>query len=146
MSDANQTPIVPDRDVRVDQIGFVNELQTKYVDPIKKAVKARMLERASQLAAGDFFEGKLVTGGVVGTLDPRKVFRLVKNGKLTESQFLDCVKVERGKLEEFVSGKDLDRMSEFLPATPQLRVTRIKGVEVTLVDAIKALGKDLITA
>lgn len=132
------------RDKRIDQIGFVAELQKQYVDNLKDGVKLRMLEGEVKVAEGDFFTATLAgVGSTVGTLDPVKVFRLVKSGRLKEAEFLECCRVERGKLEEYVSGKDLDRLSEFKPATPSLRVTRKKGVEITLTDALKGLGSAL---
>lgn len=135
-----ETPVIP-RDARIDHIGFVTELQKQFVEPLKGDVKGRMLANDAREVQGDFFTAQLAgVGSSVGTLDPVKVFRRVKQGLLTEAQFLECCRIERGKLEEYVSGKDLDRMTEFVPATPQLRITRKKGVELKLVDALKGLG------
>jgi hypothetical protein len=128
------------RDVRIDRIGFASELQKQYVDDVKSAVKSDMLERETTLAEGDYFEARLVAGGTVGTIDPRKFHRLIDRGSLKLADFLACCRIDRGKAEELVAGKDLDRMSEFRPASPQLRVTRKKGVEIKLVDALKGLG------
>jgi hypothetical protein len=130
------------RDVRVDRIGFANELSKQFADKLKADVKTRMAEEKLELVEGEYFEGKFVQG-TVGTVDPRKVYRLIKSGKLSESQFLECVRVDRGKLEQYLAGKDIDRLSDFSPATPQLRVTRKKGVEVKLVDALKGLNAAL---
>lgn len=129
------------RDARVDQIGFANELAKQHIDGLKDAVKTRMLDGEVQLVEGDFFQGLLVAGGTVGTICPRKFHRLLKQGKITEDQFHACISVQRKPAEQYCSGKELDRMSEFKPASPRLVVSRKKGVEPSLVDAIRGLSK-----
>jgi hypothetical protein len=130
------------RDIRADHVGFSNEIGKSFADPIKTAVKARMEADALDIVEGDFFEGLLVTG-TRGMIDPAKVFRLIKKGELTESQFLECISVNREKLSEYLGGKEVDRLSDFTPASPQLRITRRKGVEVTLANAIRTIGSNL---
>jgi hypothetical protein len=139
MSTATQDKKIA-REIRVDRIGFANELVKQFADGLKDDVKARMKSEELDVVEGDFFEGKYVQG-TVGTVDPVRVFKLIKSGRLKESEFLQCIRVERGKLEEFLSGRDIDALSSFAPSTPQLRVSRKKGVEVKLVDALRGLNQ-----
>jgi hypothetical protein len=128
------------RDVRVDYIGLINELVRQFGDDQKSLVKGRMIDQELDVVEGNLFSGKLVKG-TVGTIDPAKFYRKVKRGEITEAQFVECISVKRGTAEQYVSGKDLDRMSEFVAATPKLCVTRKPGLELGLVDVVKALGR-----
>ena len=68
------------RDVRVDDIGYCGELTKRHADTLKTKVKIGMLERGHERVAGDAFEGLLVSGAQVGTIDPAKWFKLYERG------------------------------------------------------------------
>jgi hypothetical protein len=81
------------RDVRIDQMGFVAELVKQHADVLKTKVKVRMLDDEIDRVTGDYFEGLLVRGKT-RTLDPKKLFKLVKSKQITEEQFLGAVSVK----------------------------------------------------
>ncbi len=126
------------RDVRIDQIGFVGELQKHHADGLKTKLKVRMLDESIERIAGDFFEGLIVLGRV-GTVDPKKFYRLIKSGRITEAQFVEAVSINRAAAQKLLPEKDLDRLTDYVDAAPALRVARIKGVELSLVDALAAI-------
>lgn len=70
------------RNVRVDQIGFVNELVKHYADDLKSSVKVRMLENGVEVAEGDFFSGLLV-GRSATVIDPAKFLKLLEKEEIT---------------------------------------------------------------
>ena len=125
-------------DHRADQIGFVNELQRLHADRLKSALKCRMLDNELTRVCGDYFEGLLVEG-TIGTVDPKKLFKMLQAGEISEKDFLGCVKVNREAALKIVAERDLDKLSTFVDATPSLRVTRIKGVNLELVEALNGL-------
>lgn len=132
------TAAVP-RDVRVDQIGFVNELVSQHANNLKTALKVRMDNDSIERVRGDVFEGLLVST-FVSTVPPAKLLALYEKDKITRAQFLSALSVRKEPLEAFLSGDEIRRISETTPGNPQLRVNRIKGVELKLVDAVKGLS------
>ena len=132
----------PARDFRIDQIGFAGELQKRHVDNLKSAVKVRMTGEGLDLVAGDFFEGRLVATET-GVVDPAKLLNLWAKDKITRAQLLSALSVRKEPLAEFLSRGEIEAMSTTAAGSPQLRVTRIKGVELKLVDAVKGLGESL---
>ena len=137
-------PLIP-RDVRVDQLGFASELQKQHVDNLKSAVKVRMDGEGLTRVEGDYFEGLLVPQDVT-SIDPAKLLALYAKDKITRAQLLSCLSVKKEPLAVFLTGGQIAAMSETKPGTPQLRVTRKKGVEVKLVDALKKLGDSIAAA
>ena len=132
------------RDVRVDQIGFVGELQKHFADDLKTAVKAKMSGDGLQHVEGDYFDGLLVDGYDVQTIDPAKFLKLYEDGKIKRAEFLSALKIANKPAAEFLSGKEIDRISTTAAGQSQLRVTRKKGVEIKLTDAVRGLGKELL--
>ena len=130
------------RDVRVDHIGFCNELATKLANDLKSAVKVRMDNDELTRVTGDYFEGQLVRS-TVSVVDPAKLLALWSKDKITRAQLLSALCVKKEPLAQFLTGAQIDAISETSPGTPQLRVTRIKGVELKLVDAVKNLGESI---
>jgi hypothetical protein len=145
MSNATETETDADagrasrRDVRVDHLGFVNELTKHFADPLKQQIKLRMNERKLDLAEGDFFEGLLVRGES-SSIDPAKYLKLFEKGRITRADFLSALSIKRTAATVFLSEKEVDAISDATPATPQLRVSRRKGVEIKLVDAVRGLA------
>lgn len=138
MADAPQAKLP--RDVRVDQIGYVDEVKKQYADDLKTAVKSHMLEDELVRVTGDAFEGLLVQGRE-RTVPPAKLLRMYEQKKITKAQFLACMKVGNEAADKLLGKAAVARMSKFEDAPPKLCVTRIKGVEITLVDALKQLNK-----
>ena len=130
------------RDVRVDQLGFVGELTKRHSDPLKTAIKLAMANKAADRCRGDFFAGLLVTPQK-SEIDPGAFLRKFEKGEITRAQFVACLTIRRKPAEEYFSGQALDSMSRDLPSTPSLTVTRLKGVEPTLVDAVRELGASI---
>jgi hypothetical protein len=131
------------RDARVDPIGFAEELGKHFVTLHRDKVKLSMIEKSVDRVAGEYFEGLLICPADRGTIEARKLFRLVAAGKLTESQFLECVTVQRKAAEQYVAGKELDRMSSFTESTPYIKIARRKDVQLELVDMVKGLSAAL---
>jgi hypothetical protein len=128
------------RDIRVDQIGFVGELQKQFVEPLKATLKARMGERQIDVCEGEYFSALLVEGGTLSVVDAGKFVRLYESKSITRAEFLSAIAVRNDPCRAFLSGKELAAISEQTPASPQLRVSRKKGVEVRLVDAVKGIA------
>lgn len=141
MSEVTSLP----RDVRVDHIGFCNELASKLANDLKSAVKVRMAGEEIDRVRGDYFEGQLVQS-TVSTVDPAKLLAMYAKEKITRAQMLSALTVKKEPLAEFLTGAQIDAISESGPGTPQLRITRIKGVELKLVDAVKGLGESIAAA
>lgn len=127
------------RDVRVDSIGFVDELKKQLADKIRDKVKSRMTEGEIQRVAGEYFEGLLVTAST-STIDAEKLFKLYKGGKVSEKDFVSAIAVVKKPLEAFMSARDIDRISVAGPPQLQLRVTRKKDVSITVEDALRGLN------
>lgn len=127
------------RDTRVDHIGFVKELGKHFADPINDAIKARLGSEKIDLAEGDLFQG-LYLPGHRSALVADKFLRLYDAGKITRAQFLSILSIKRDPAKKFLCEDQLDAMSISLPDAPSLTVTRKQGVELALVDVIKALG------
>jgi hypothetical protein len=130
------------RDVRVDPMGFIAELQKRHGDNLKTKVKVRMLNDEIDRVAGDFFEGLLVQGQT-RTVDPKKMLAKFKAGEVSEKDLLSCLSVRREAALEFMSERELDAISTIGSAQPALRVTRKKGVELELVKAVNGLGESI---
>ena len=130
------------RDVRVDQIGFAAELQKQHVDHLKSAVKVRMTGEGLDRVEGDYFEGQLVETSA-STVDPGKLLAMYAKDNITRAQLLSCLSVKKEPLAAFLTGEQISAMSTTTGGTPQLRVSRKKGVELKLVDAVKGLGDSI---
>ena len=127
----------------IDQIGFLKELEDQRGKPLKDAVKNHMSAAEKDDFDAEYFDAKLVHG-TVQTVDPARFFRLWKRGVIKDADFLACITVQRGKANEFMSDRDLDAISDARDTT-SLRVTRKKGVEVKLVDALKGVADGIDT-
>ena len=142
MSETIAAPV--HRNCLVDEVGFVNELYDQHVKKRLDQVKASMLDGKQDLVEGDFFQGRLVAGGVVRSIIAKKFHALIAKGQISEAQFLECISVNRSKAEEYVGGAQLDKMSTEKSAAPKLTVTRKKGVVLQLVDVVKNLRATLL--
>ena len=141
MSETAET-VAPARDVRVDQIGFVGELQKRHADLLKTRVKCRMLEEELDVVRGEYFQGLFVKTTET-TVDPAKLLALYDAGRISRANFLSAIKVVKEPLSAFLTGDQVEKMSTTAVGSPALRVTRLQGVEVALVDALKQLGSSI---
>jgi hypothetical protein len=140
-----ESPAAVVRDVRVDRIGFVNELVKNYADALKTGVKVAMLDKSAERAAGDYFDALLVQGST-RTIDPKDLYKLLKSGAINEKQFCSAVTVKLDACGEFLSRDQIARLADERPSSPQLRITRKKGVSIGLVEAIKAVSDAIAAA
>jgi hypothetical protein len=132
------------RDVRVDVIGFAEELAKQFARPERDKLKKAVAAKGLAAVEGDFFRGELRgAGGSIKTISPRRFFDLIKSGRITQKQFLDCISVERGKAEEYLGDRDLDAISDEIPTGPSFWIFRKRGVEPQLVSELEHLGKTL---
>ncbi len=132
-------PATVSRDARVDTLGFCNLVQ-HFADDLKSDIKVRMTSDGIDRVAGDFFEA-LLTQPVESTVDPAKLLKLFEGEKITRAQLLSALSVRKEPLKKFLSGDQIEKMSDAARGTPRLNVTRIKDVDVKLVDAVKALAR-----
>ncbi len=126
-------------DARIDQLGYVRELEKQFAEPLNAAVKAEMKARKLERLAGDRFSGLLVLSKS-RWVDPAKFLKLYESGKISRAAFLDAISVQCKAAEKLIGQVQLDKMSTFSSPTPRLCVDRIKGVEIKLVDAIEQLA------
>ncbi|CAN5388734.1 hypothetical protein BH09PLA1_BH09PLA1_25970 [soil metagenome] len=143
MSDATEEKTTV-RDARVDQIGFVKELDDQYVKDLKTGVKSSMVGKDAVHAEGDFFEATLGAAGTVQTINPVKFYNRFKRGDMSEKDFIRSLKsIDRGVAEEFMSGRDIDTISETREGSRALTVRRKKGVVVKLIEALRGLAASI---
>jgi hypothetical protein len=127
------------RDVRVDHLGFVGELADEFAKPLRDRVKTDLEERGTPRVSGDAFQGLLVMVRS-SWIDADKFLRLYERKKMSRAQFLAAISVKKEPALQVLSGQDLAAITSEGNATPSLRVTRIKGVEVSLIEAVKTIA------
>jgi hypothetical protein len=137
MSEAIPTVKLP-RDARVDHLGYVNELVSQFANPLKAKVKEDLTKKRIDRAAGDAFECLLVPGSTA-SIDAEKFLLKWESGKITRAQFLAAISVGKEAALCCLSKDELARISTSKPKASALNVTKIKGVEVTLVEAVRAI-------
>lgn len=146
---AEDSALKTGRDIRVDAIGFAEELVKHVAKPGREKVKADALGKQLRAVEGDFFRGEIRgLDGTIKTISARKFLAQVKTesnptGRITMKQFLDCITVRRGEAEEFFGDRDLDEMSDEVPASPSLTIFRKKGVEPKLLEELRSLAAAL---
>lgn len=128
-------------DRRVDQIGYVAELVKQFADPAKAALKLRMAQREIDLAEGSKFQALLVAGVSIGVVDPARLLKLYETKQITRQQFLSAITVRNEPCRQFLSRDAIDAISAQKPAEPRLTVSRRKGVEISLVEAVRELAE-----
>jgi len=126
-------------DPRVDQLGFVAELQKQFADDLKTVVKTDMLGADEDRRRGESFEAVLVQG-TTQTVNPERWVKLYETGRITRAQFMAALSVRRDHALDALGRDELAKISFQTTNTPALRVSRIKGVQVSLVDAVRSLA------
>lgn len=127
------------RDQRIDELGFINELVKHHAEPLKDKIKHGMTLAGAKCAEGDSFVGSLMTP-TVNTIDPNKFLRLFEMKHITRKQLLSALRVSNEAAKEFLSPEVIGRISTEAPGTDRLTVARIKGVQITLVNAVKHIA------
>lgn len=132
--------VVFKRDVRVDQIGFVDELQKLFADPLKEAVKAK--HAAGDRLEGDFFTGRIDAASKT-TVNAAKWFKLFNDGKISRAQFLDAITVSTTDAKRVLGETEFDKVSTTIAGANRLTVARKKDVELGLVRAVQSLHQTI---
>lgn len=128
------------RDIRVDHIGYVQELARLWADGLKAAVKLRMGEDGISRVQGDQFEA-LLSQSSRSPIDAAKFLKLYEAGLISRKQLLAAITVNTAAAAEFLSPEQLRRISGPEITTCSLRIARKQGVQVTLCDAVRAVAK-----
>lgn len=128
------------RDIRVDTVGFINELVKHLKEPNVDAIKTALKAKRSTEAAGDVFAAKLVGGGGVTLIDPMKWFALWKAKTITRHQLFEGMRINVEFAEELLSGEDLARISSIVPSPKRLCFDRIGDVPPDIKQAVAALA------
>lgn len=127
------------RDKRIDQLGFLSDLQKHYGDDLKTAVKVVMTEKDADRAAGDLFDALLVQSAV-STADPDQFLQLFFDGVITRAQLVASIRVSNDAALDAIGREKLESISSTKPGSPALRISRKKGVEISLVKALQELA------
>lgn len=135
------------RDAHIDQIGLIEELKRKHAEKLRVQLKARLLQSVGEngcaRAEADRFEALLVTGLSSARIVPKKFFGLLKSQTITEADFISCLSVSREKAMNLLGSKLLDPISKKFNQPDRLAITRKKGVEFDLVEAVRKLAAEM---
>ena len=128
------------RDVRVDRVGYVEDLVDLWCTPIRKAVKSKMVDGELDLLEGDVYEGKLVAT-TASCIPAAALYRLLKRGKIKEKDFLAAIGVSKSEASKFLSERELAAITESAEGTPRFSIARKKGIDVTLAQIIERVNQ-----
>jgi hypothetical protein len=144
------------RDQRLDLIRAISTLHDRLIEPkdgpgLKSRVKETMKDKGAKFAQSDFVIAALRGGGTTRSyVDPRKLYKLVADGKLTTQQFLSVLSVRKEPLTEFLSGAEIDRLSsEGAPSETSLFTEFKPGVSFDvdqIAEALQALIAEKLAA
>lgn len=132
------------RDIRVDRLGFVQELAKVYIDGtdakpgIKPQVKATM--QPGEVVEGDFFEATL-TGTTGSAVDVPALIRMYDKNLITRGELAGCLTGSAEAVQR-LPGMTKARLTTLITrkaGTPRLNVKRREGVAVPLVNAVLGL-------
>jgi hypothetical protein len=130
----------PKRDVRIDRVGFAEELVTHFAAPLRKKIKAYHVV-GSKLTA-DHFCGEIIP--CVDTHVPAALWLdLFAKGIITQPQMLSGLSVSTTAARKVLSEADFARVAVTSPGTPRLAIARHKGASPDLVRGIIALSNFL---
>lgn len=130
----------PLRDINIDRIGYVNELVSQFVNDAKTKLKNKFLLSDTKTGEGDQFTATFISGGETLSADPAKLLKMHEAGKITTKQLVSALRVNNEAAAVFLSKEQLRKISTASPQSPTLRITRKKGVQIQLVDALKGLN------
>jgi hypothetical protein len=133
----------PKRDVRVDRIGFANELAKQYVDPLKDKVKAA--HPAGTRLEADYFEAT-IAASTSTEIPASKWLRLHEAGEIDRAQFLSAISVSPAEAKKILSERDYKKIAKTGEGSPRLNVRRRPGVEIALIDALNYISATVASA
>lgn len=135
----------PVRDDRIDELGVVNELWDHFDDEVKPLVKTHLKEMGAKRGRGEFFEGLLAGGEHPGrAINPAKFLKLFQKGDISRKEFLSALRISIETAGQFLPEKKLNSICDKLPAPePSLTVSRIKGTDFNLLEAVKNIAKSI---
>jgi hypothetical protein len=121
-------------DNRLTLIRVISTLYERLVDSdgsMKSKVKQTMLDKQASFAESDLVIAALRAGSSRSTIDARKLYGLVKSGRLKLTQFLECVSVVQKPLKTYLTGEEITKLSTVGPAAEPSLVTEFKeGVQL----------------
>jgi len=141
------TPSIP-REVRVDLL-YIAGVVAKIFDPLKERIKERFSDRLGADLNSFHIEGDIADGILIrsqpSSVDPKEFYKLLKDGTITEKEFVAAIKVSKEAAAEVVHPKVLEKICIEGDVTTSLRVTVKKDVKLDPKDAASRL-LDAITA
>lgn len=128
----------PARDVRVDRVGYAEDLLKLWAVPMKDALKGRMARDTLTIVEADRYVGRL-SGSTSSIVDPVAFFKLYKKGKISERDFVACLRISKEAAEGFMAPPELAKISESKPGASRLTISRRKGIDLPLKEVIDGI-------
>jgi hypothetical protein len=138
----------PRRDVRVDYIGLVGELEKHWIDDKKSGVKMKVKAglEVGDVVLGDLFEGHL-HGTTVSEISISGVLKLYENRSISRADLVELISgISSDAAKKIIDPKALKRLQRTFPGTPRLNVDRRKGYELSLAEAARKIFATLASA
>lgn len=104
--------IVTDNRLTIIRILSLLTAKNGYLDKVKNAVKASMKLRDATFAQSDLALARLQKSEPRSFADPRLLYELVKNNRITHEQFMDVLCVRSSLLPEILSGAEIHEISK----------------------------------
>ncbi len=125
------------RDVRVDRIGFVQELVKQWIEPKPGGVKARVKAdmEVGEAVEGDFFFARLDASSET-EISVSAVLKLYEQQAISRSELVEILTVRNEPARKILPPKTIQRISRTFVGTARLVVGRKEGVELKLADAV----------
>ena len=124
------------RDARLTIVRTIGTLYERHVNGdggLKDKIKADMLKKSALFAESDHVVARLMPGAAKMTIDPVEFFKLVCAKKITQSEFLSCVTVNKTAARELLSPRDIEAVSKEAPAGGPILFTEFKpGISASL--------------
>ncbi len=133
------------RDVRVDRIGFVQELAKHWIEAKPDGVKARvkMGLEVGEAVEGDFFFARLDAASET-EISVSAVLKLYEQKAISRAELVEMLTVRNEPARKILSPKTIQRISQTFTGSPRLVVARKEGVEVKLADAVRGIAVELL--
>jgi hypothetical protein len=136
---AQETAKTSGRDVRVDRVGLVEELDRLWSAPMKKKIKEDMAKEGLEVVTADLCEAKLASS-MSSWIDPVKFFKLFEKGEISRKDLLDTLSISKSAAAKFMSARDLEGVSLSEPGPAKLSIVRRKGIDLTLRQVIQGIA------
>jgi len=123
----------------IDRIGVSQDLFFLLL----KDEREQVAQKLDDLAA-DHFDGQTHqvhrAGRTESEISARRFFKLMADGKITESQFLSTVRVSRTAALEFMEADALEKLTTRTDGTPRCTFSRQKGIKPDLAIRLRELA------